>query len=329
MIRPVLSAGLAATLLAALLAACAGQGPGGGGQAGAVIPCGSDAASGPPPPGCGLVCRAELPVRMQNGEPIVTVWLDDQPANLLFDTGASLSSLTTEAAKRLGFTHVMPAHGRVWGIGGGQARALVRVRRLAFGHVSVQNADLAVLVTGRALAGEVPDGGLGDDVLRNYEVDLDLPHDAVRLYQGRPCDGQLPGWTTQDATLPWTRAFPVGWQVSVPVILDGYPTQALIDSGAQTTVVGVPAALAAGVPQAELTSDLEAKMFGIGPGQVPGKLHRFASLVVGGQTIPDVEAAVIAVPFRSPGMVLGADYLQNHKVWISYATGQVHVAHTW
>ena len=276
------------------------------------------------------MCRAELPVQMQGREPVVTVWLNDKPANLLLDTGASISSLTTEAAGRMALGPAVPEAGRIVGIGGAQARALVDVRRLAFGNVGLDDVKMAVLVVGHDPAADaMPDGGLGDDILRHYEVDLDLPHGAVRLYQGRPCAGLLPGWAAEDATLPWTRPFQAGAQVAIPATLDGHPTEALIDSGAETTVVGAALALTSGVPASELGGDLATRMFGIGPALAPGKLHRFAALTVGGQTIPDVETAVLALPFDTPGMVLGADYLQTHKVWISYATGQVHVAHTW
>jgi predicted aspartyl protease len=309
-----------------LLAAC--QGGGGAATAGAVVPCGGGGTA-PPPGACGLVCRAELPVRMQDGMPMVTVWLGAQPANLLLDTGASTSDLTTDGAKRLGFEHTTAVPGHIWGIGGDQGVALVTLPRLAFGEVSLDALRLPVLVMGRAGVETLPDGGLGDDILHRYEVDLDFPHDVVRLYAGRPCPGTLPGWTGEDAALPWTRPFASNWQVAVPASLDGHEVSAMIDSGAATTVVGMPAALAAGVPPTELASDLDAKMFGVGPGQVAGKLHRFDSVVVGGQTVPDLETAVVALPTTGFDMVLGADYLQTHKVWISYATGQVHVAHSW
>ncbi len=259
------AAAFVAGMIAMLAAGCAGPQP--SGRAAALQSCDSDTASGPLPAGCGLVCRAVLPVRVQDNLPIVTVWIDDQPANLLLDTGASVSSLTPDGASRLGLPHATSAAGQIWGIGGGQARSLVRVRHLAFGHVSLHDGHLEVLVIGRPVVGAAPDGGLGDDILHHYDIDLDFPHGVVRLYQGRACGASLPGWTAQDASVPWTRAFPAGWQVAIPATLDGHPTQALIDSGAETTVVGVRAALAAGVPEAELTSDLDTKMMGVGPGK--------------------------------------------------------------
>ncbi len=317
-----------ALALASLSPGCASGPTAAEGQVAAVQPCGSSG-SALPAAGCGLVCRAVLPVQVQDNLPIVTAWINDQPANLLLDTGASVSNLTPDAVARLGLPRAVPALGQVWGIGGGQARSLVTVRRLAFGDVRIDRPRLEVLVTARPAAGLVPDGGLGDDVLSEFEVDLDLPHGRATLYQGRPCDGHLPGWPVVDAALPWTRAFPVGLQVAIPATLEGHAIQALIDSGAETTVVGDASALASGLPESELASDLETHMVGVGPGQLPARLHRFSALAVGGQTLPDVETAVIALPFASFGMVLGADYLQTHKVWISYASGRVFVAHTW
>ncbi len=223
----------------------------------------------------------------------------------------------------------MPIGGQVVGIGGAQPRFMVLARRIAFGQISATDYPVYVLKMGSSPGRHEADGSLGDDFLHHYEVDLDLPHAVVRLYQGRPCPGKLPGWSTEDAVLPATHPLPRQWQVAIPVQLEGHAFTAMIDSGAGAVVVGTNAVQALGGAQADSAGDPETKTIGFGPAIVPTDLHRFAALSVGGEAIPDVEAAVFDLHSPRYDMVLGFDYLQTHKVWISYATNQVHVAHTW
>ncbi len=317
---------LVAGAAVASVAACSGGGATTSGQVAGVQPCDAGGASGPPPPGCGLVCRVELPVQFRDRLPVVTVWVNDKPADMVLDTGATATDLTPDGARRLGLTDVVPIGGHTMGIGGEQPRFKVLARRIAFGQITATDYPLFVLKMG----GRHPaDGSLGDDFLHHYEIDLDLPHAMVRLYQGRPCPGRLPGWSTEDAVLPAIHPLPRQWQLAVPVRLDGHPFTALIDSGSSAVGVGTAAVQALDGFQADSAGDPEAKAVGFGPATVSTDLHRFASLQVGSETMPDVEATVLNLRSRRFDVLLGFDYLRTHKVWISYATNQVHVAHTW
>ncbi len=311
-----------------LLLALSCSSPGGPGPSARLSPCDQTSAAARPPDGCGLVCRAEIPVSFSEHSPTVDVWINDQPARMLLDTGADLTVLSPDAVARFGLGAVMPNQGRLLGIGGSQARGTVVVRKLALSYLRRDQLTVSVAKMGGPKGYTPPDGVLGDDVLHDYEVDLDLPHDLVRLYQGRPCEGLLPGWVAEDGSAPFDTARR-GHGVVVPVSLDSQATRAMVDTGAEAIVVNRRLALGSGVPAGELTDDLGTKMFGMGPDHVPGNLHRFATLDVGGEHIAPVEAAVIELPFRDPGLIIGEDFLQTHKVWISYATGRVHFAHTW
>ena len=64
-----------------------------------------------------------------------------------------------------------------------------------------------------------------------------------------------------------------------------------------------------------------------GPAPVPMHLHRFAELRVGPDVMRDPAlwvASVRVVPIVD--MLLGADWLQTRRVWLSFATKQIFVA---
>lgn len=321
--------GLAAGFAALGLGSCT-AGPGQGAAGGsASLPCNSSAAALPSGQQCGLTCRAELPVRVVDRSPIVTVWVNDHPADLILDTGAAATVLAPGAARRLGVTLVVPLSGEMVGVGGTQPRVIGKVQSIAFGQIRAKDYPVYIARMAKLPGRSEADGSLGDDFLHHFEVDLDFPHSVVRLYAGHPCPGALPGWPAALSTLAATYPYGSKRQVAVPVQLDDHPMTALIDSGASTIAVSRVAVADMKGASDESAGDPQGRVAGYGAAVLGTELHRFAKLSVGNETIPDVEAAIFDWHSRRFDMLLGFDYLQTHKVWISYSTGQVHIANTW
>jgi hypothetical protein len=113
----------------------------------------------------------------------------------------------------------------------------------------------------------------------------------------------------------------------VPVKLDGTSLRALLDSGSGASLVGAPGMIRLGLQLPGLAADPTTTISGLGAHAVPIHLHRFGSLDVGGEVL---ETPVVWVaPMRLPlfvDMLLGADWLADRRVWISYATSQLFVA---
>jgi len=55
------------------------------------------------------------------------------------------------------------------------------------------------------------------------------------------------------------------------------------------------------------------------------RVHRFDSLRIAGETFNNWPILVGPLP-GGTDMLLGADYLRNHRMWLSYATSRVFVA---
>lgn len=321
---------LARLLALAAMAACAGPThPGGNTDAQNIVPC--DAASAATKlagPGCGLVCRAELPLDLSETVPRVTVWLNGRAASMGLDTGASGTSVTPPAATRLGLTVDPTPVGSAWGIGGTQQVNSTGPVTFAFGHVTHTAKRIAVAVTHDQAESGAADGTIGTDLISQFETDLDLPHAVVRFYAGRPCDGTLPGWTQAAASLPMSRPLK-GRQPAIPVTLDGVAMTALLDSGAADSLVNTDAARRLGSSDQELALEMKQTLVGFGAGSTPARLRRFKSLLVGNEMTGHPDLTVADMPFKVPEMTLGTPFMATHKVWLSYATGRVYISSTW
>ena len=171
-------------------------------------------------------------------------------------------------------------------------------------------------------------GVLGAEILSRYEVELDFPHSMLRLYEGRSCPGNPPGWSSGGTVLPF-GSFYGGQQPVIPVRLDGHPLFAVVDSGAARSAVSLDFARRANVSEAALASELQATASGFGPDSSRVRLHQFRTLQVGTETVPNFGAAVFDLRLGRIDMLLGDNYLRQRKVWISYSRHEVRVTSDW
>ena len=294
------------------------------GDIAAVIPCGGVAAPpAPPADRCGLVCRANLPLRVVENAPLVDVWINGQAATLTLDTGATSTVITRTAAIRLG----LPETGRsstATGVGGTQPARYLEPLHVMFGQESI-TLPTAADVEHLAPAPGDPVGSFGYDLLSRYEVDIDVPHAQVTLYAGSPCPGPLPGWTDVGPSL---RLEP-GKLPVFPAMLEGKPIRAMLDTGLTRTLVTRRAALRVGVAADDLDLELAGHVRGYGAGTVPIRIRRFQEVKVGTDSARNLDAMVADVRQGGIGLTLGTDWLATRKLWLSYPTGTVRVSATW
>ena len=162
-------------------------------------------------------------------------------------------------------------------------------------------------------------GLLGQDFLSVFDLDLDPAHGRMTLYDVTGCVGSF---------LPWKEPY-VGLQairlvrniLALPVTVGGEALNAELDTGAQLSVL-----LAPGMQRLGLLPGGNDRLRGFGPGGETGRLQRFA-VKVGGETSDSMPLMLTqGRSLRSIDMLLGADWLSEHHVWISWATDQVMVS---
>jgi predicted aspartyl protease len=265
---------------------------------------------------CRPVRLVELPVTPLGNIPTVTLRVDGAPANFLFDTGAERTVLTADAAKRLRLKAHYEYARQMHSLGGAMASGDARLASLGSGGLAMT--DFRVLVGPVSLppvAGKPLDGLLGADFFTGFEIDLDLERHRIILYEPPPCPITAPDWNAPYATITANKS--LHDRLFFPVVLDGRPLAALIDTGAQLTTLDAESA-AAIVGGTALARDPVTILRGAAAEMVRSRSHRFAQLKIDGEVLRDQTIAVTNLGLQDADLVLGADFLHWQRVWLSY-----------
>ena len=271
--------------------------------------------------------KAELPLQVRTGVPIVGASVNGQPMLMLVDTGVDSTVLAVAAAQRAGLARDPRGDIGLAGVSGILPMAGARARRVQIGEAVLEDWPVAVgPIVLPALDGQPLDGLLGTSVLSEFDVDLDLPNERMTLYRARPCPAARP---------PWREAYRQVAQVTtdgsdtrrllMPLRLNGVRFTALLDTGTSFTTVSRRVAEAAGVTEGDLVRAQTLVSASGAPGGFRTRIQRFGELRVG----DDVRHGPVVLVGDLPGTfdaLLGGDYLATRRVWLSFATGQVFVS---
>jgi predicted aspartyl protease len=265
---------------------------------------------------------AEMAISLMGNVPIATVRVNGAPADLLFDTGAERTVLTAAAAKQLGIEPHYEYARRMRSLDSAVASGDATLRSLDFGTTEFR--DVRILVGAVSLPmvdGKPLDGLLGADFFTSFEVDLDLEHRRVTLFEPAPCPTEAPAWRAPYTTIKANLS--LHDRLFFPILLDGHKIDALIDTGAQLTTLDTEAAAAIGVGAAVLARDPAADLRGAAAELVKARAHRFAELQIDGETLRDQVIVVTPLDLQDADLVLGSDFLHWQRVWLSYPTHQI------
>ena len=297
---------------------------------GALLTAGNAVAAAPDK--CTLAKIAEWPVRPGRGSPIVDGMINGQKVGVILDTG-STTYLLRSAAVRLGLIRHASA-GRAIGIGGVTAVESASIDSFEIGATVRNNWRMRVV-------GEVDFGGdyailLGEDFFHKADVEFDLAHNAVRLFQARDCDGTgLAYWATENASMavldPISNAFP---RIELKVKVNGHPVHALLDSGANHSVLTKAQAAALGVTPQTAGVLAVGCSGGLGAKKIESWVGQFESVGIGNEVIRDPKlhfadlwkyssyaqtGSRVQQTVVNPDMLLGADFLRSHRVLIAHS----------
>ncbi len=280
-------------------------------------------------PKCKLLRVADWHVRLIGTHPVIDGSIKGQKIGVVIDTGAYLSLLTKSAAKRLEIPST-PTTRIVSGMGGGTSRmSLALVEDLRIGDFAAK--ELRVWV-----AGEQPIYGvdfvLGQDLLKNVDIEFDYANGAIRLYQPVDCKfSNLAYWDPAAQQLPLYGRD----QDRVEVKLNGTKAEAFIDSAGGVSMVQIDFAKQLGITPTTPGVQTAGCAGGIGAGTYHEWIARFDSIAFGGETIrnPHLLFGPIyseAAYWRSgaPDMMLAGDFLKSHHVLISHSQNKVYVSYS-
>ncbi len=217
---------------------------------------------------------------------------------------------------------------------------LARVSDVKFGDFSVKNQTWNVsgdAAAGNRIAGMV----LGEDILRSMEVEIDLGKGNLTLWQPKDCKNSPLAYWTDDfmsvKLLPHHRGL-----FETEVLLNGIAFRAVVDAGAEQTMVSRVAADSAG--GTIVGKDDSASSMRVAVDTSGATIVRFDTFEMGDLTVKNarilvanleehVERQIAAglngpVPrFDNPGLYIGADFLRAMRVFISKSQGYAYMTY--
>jgi predicted aspartyl protease len=289
---------------------------------------------------CSPVPAGELALHMTREQAFVPLKVNNATLNLLLDTGDFVTSLTPEAVSRLALPESGQPRLQMTGIGGVYQAPVVQAADVQYLDHHLQNLPFAVLPDSEFRPEEHTDGLFGSNFLSAYEVELDFPAHRMRFFDAAAgCDTVGPGWIAGATKLQATDA---GHQLlMIPVQVNGVTLNALIDTGSEDTSISQDAAARLGVTASAMRGDQAITEQGLG--ESTERLHRFASISIGGSTFRNpvlavddapsplqsavVTAAMSALPpnHGSIDVILGANYLFKTRLFLAYKHGAVYI----
>ena len=183
---------------------------------------------------------------------------------------------------------------------------------------------------------------LGEDFFQHVDVEFDLAHNAVRLFQPRDCDGvPLAYWTSgafgeaEIETL--NEAQP---RIVLQVKINGESLDALLDSGASASMLSSGTAARLGVTTQTPGVVAMGSSIGIGSTTVAVYGASFQSFAIGNETIRDAmilfgntgtdsshtsAGSIIRYTMgQRTGMILGVDFLKAHRVLVAHSRRKIY-----
>lgn len=273
---------------------------------------------------CHLVQAASVPMTIDDsGRITIPMTVSGKPVDMMVDTGTPMSLLTYGTARDLGLNIKNADLGApgVWTFqmfGGLTITQYTKASDIAMGALKADSMGFGIFPGSNQLA--EANGLIGDDVMANYDVDLDFANGKFNLFSKDHCAGQVVYWTSSPvAVVPFSRNI---WKhIFVDVTLDGKSFLALLDTGAAESVADwEPVAQAFGLD--EHSAGVVAK--GSAAANNASYRYPFKTLVFGGITvnnpditlIPRAESGNTDAP-GEPELILGINVLRQLHVYIA------------
>ena len=273
---------------------------------------------------CNLAMVAELPVMMYGHRPLVSVKINGADAKLLVDTGAAYSFITpgNDAKYHLQLSPA-PFGMSIAGVGGQTLNISIGTAQ----DFSLSGADyhaVQFIVTDKGQ--DAGAGILGDNFLRNADVEYDLGNGVVRLFKPKGCEhAEMAYWAGAQqpySVIQMDYADPTGPAISSSAMINGQPIRVIFDTGATGSVLALGAAARVGVKPTD--PGVVGGSYVVGAtkgGYVRSWLAPFASFKIGDEEIKNFKLVIGAI---NNDMMLGEDFFLAHRVFVSNSQHKIY-----
>lgn len=297
------------------------------------------------PPLTRIVSIDMVPAEQKLAE-MVPVTIQGVPKLMLLDTGGFWNEISLAAADELKLPR---RHGsfQIFDVSG-HSSSMFATASFELGPLKADSFDLIIAPDSSMFDGDGRVVGLiAPEMLKHYDVDLDFGANTLGLMSPEHCPGKVVYWHPSAVAIVPMTVLDSG-HIVVPVVLDGHPVMAMLDTGASNTTLIQKVAegtygLTLGAADTPRSGELPSR-----PGAFTYR-HTFATLGFEGVTVKNPQVEIIpgllqgvtsgqaAPPTGShlPGrnaqmeadwsMLIGMDILRNFHLYIAYKEEKLYV----
>lgn len=273
------------------------------------------------PQACDPIEVSEMPVTFVDGEPTMQVAINGHPLRMLLDTGGAFSIMTPAALKKISGIAAPNLPLSAMGFNGEVVMLPTFVHPFQLGDLKVEGEAfwVAKLFDGR---GSALDGTIGEDVISQWNIDLDFPRGKMALFEENGCARRPPGGGAfaEEHFSPGADHAPI-----FPFFVDHQKFYGDLDSGTVRTVISADALAHAGVTPAKIYG--VGSTVGVGGLEGHESISLFSDLTIGGEDFGATWlGAASSKSFKmsespygsqSADAFIGEDYLRDHEVYIA------------
>ncbi|RDI97543.1 hypothetical protein DVT68_17295 [Dyella solisilvae] len=272
---------------------------------------------------CHLINYGTLPVEMVGNKPTTLVQVNGSPTRFMIDTGAFFNVMSAANASALGLKLEPAPFGlRIDGIGGSAFVQQAKVKELGILNTTLKNVSFLVGGT------DVGSALLGSNLLDFADLELDFAHGRLTLLKTEHCAKTQLAYWEKDGNYNVADIEPGDnghdRRTFINVMINGHKVRAMVDSGADATVLTRDAAERIGVNLSAPGVKAGSTAMGFGAKQVKQWTVRIDSFSVGTETIQHSQMMVIDGDIGDQtDMLLGVDFILAHHMFIAKSTGKV------
>jgi len=291
----------------------------------------------------GATCKVSkvvsLDLTLDHNQMLVSGSVNDHDVRFVIDTGTD-SAVYPQTASAFGvYTGGAAAH-NYDAIGEHMAAPRATIEKLALGPWVNRNVVLST--TGTAPSDPKIVGSLGEDILRHFDVEIDVKNHVFALYQTEGCgDANLAFWSDSYNSVDFT-----GFDVRHPAItfkgkIGESPVLIQLDTGIAHTMVSTEAARAFGVGPDSAGAQNIGQINGLDGQPETAWAANFTSFALDAEVIkparlgffkfsrgPAADGTSLTGPVAKAEMVLGMDFVASHHLLISHSQQKVYFTYS-
>lgn len=269
---------------------------------------------------CDLVKFSELPITtLPDGRFTVPVVLNGRHLDFLVDTGGVSATLDAGQSFNLQLL-TFPTANELRGVENLRLDRVATINNFSLGRL--QGAGIPVYIDKYLPSGA--DGTLSPDMMKRFDVDIDLARGTLSLFSQNHCPGQVVHWTrTGYVVLPMEVSSRSG-HIEVEVMVDGKKFDALLDTGARHSVISMRAAKKLGI--SEKSPDL--KLLDGSDTRYKRYSYPFKLLDFDGVSVTQPHFEVVSdnyLPGSRTEMIIGNGILRRLHLYIAYGEEKLYI----